>query len=735
MLGAIVAITLSGALLGADEDRPTPLSSNHAAAVAPTAAVCNGLASFCGAVLRIESNSGTIGSVSAGAHYGPAWGIPPTPNDTAGTGWCVDDTHTGFPAGTIVVLPNPGEWRPRDKRVAATLISLYGGDRVLPYQPLAIDADGELTVAHEPAASPTQLRHVAVWLALRSVLPDPAGTPRIDLASARTFADRAGRIPSAIGNAAVPIARRMVAIAAAMTPIGGDPVVTIEAADGELPTGPDSVEEVLVRVTDRAGRPLPHLPVWPDRRTNMRVTPQPPTRSDTTTVTDNASRAGWPSFDTAATRQEVAVTDSEGVARFVVEVDKADRWSASFTTESAPLRLRLFGDDIRAQNNVTLRDHAPRRSSATIDGSALPSVIRVVKTSSDPNFGVAGATFALVDGADLEIGRSTTNAEGTADFRFDGSEHPPPYRLRELVAPTGLVRAEHDIDVTTPDRGISTDADDPTVVRVENHPQLHELVILKRVTGMELVPDDMSGFTFTMSQPGVDSPGVTVTTDADGRTPVQPVAAGTYLVAETGRPDWWPSDQPLPAPLEVAVAIDTNEQIVVEFDNVFPEPVPTTLAAPPPTATATTPPPSTTAAPSTTTIPADRTTVAPSTTVAPTTAPPDTTPPDTTTTVPTSTGTPPTSVAPPSTGTRLPRTGDASWRTWYRTGSLMLLAGSVLYVLPTFGITRRDHSAQRSRRGRTRHAGRIATRYPEGRDRPDEHGRGREPHPTDGPDA
>ena len=144
-------------------------------------------------MLRIESANGTIGSVAAGAHYGPAWGIPPTPNDSTGTGWCVDDTHTGFPAGTIVELPSPVEWRPRQRRIAATIISLYGGDQVLPYQPLPIDRSGELVDADVSSASPTQLRHVAVWLALRSVLVDPAGTPRIDLASATAFSDRAGR--------------------------------------------------------------------------------------------------------------------------------------------------------------------------------------------------------------------------------------------------------------------------------------------------------------------------------------------------------------------------------------------------------------------------------------------------------------------------------------------------------------------------------------------------------------
>ena len=704
-LAAIAAVALAGVLLGADGSRTGPLTAHHAAALAPTPTTCNGRASFCGAVLRIESDSGTIGSVSAGAHYGPAWGIPPTPNDSTGTGWCVDDTHTGFPAGRIVELPNPGEWRPRDKRVAATIISLYGGDRVLPYQPLAIDETGELAAADdEPSASPTQVRHVAVWLALRSVLPDPAGTPRIDLASARTFADAAGRVPSAIGNAAVPIARRLVDVAEAMTPIGGDPVVTVEATDGSLPTAPESPEELLVRVTDRSGRPLPHLPVWPDRRTNVRLAPQPSPDPDTAAVTGNAVLAGWPSFDTAAARHDVAVTDSEGVARFIAEVDDADRWFASFTTESAPLQLRLFGDDLRAQNNVTLRDGRPTLSSASVAGDAHPSVIRVVKTSSDSRFGVVGATFALVDGADLEIGRATTNAEGTADFRFDRSAHPPPYRVRELVAPTGLVPLEGDIEVATPDGVVSTDPDDPTVVSIENHPQLHELVILKRVVGMAAVRDDLTGFTFSIARAGDDAPVATVVTGTDGRTQAQPVTAGAYVITETARPDWWPGEQPLPASLEVTIPLETDELVAVEFDNIFPETPSTTSAAPVPTTTVT--PPSTITTPSSTTTSTSTTSTSTTSTSATSTSMPQATTP----TVPS------TSVVTTPPEPRLPRTGGESWRGWYRAGSLVLLAGSVLYVLPTFGITRNEPPSDRSRRDRLRKAGRGATRHPDGQD-------------------
>ncbi len=694
-LAAIALVTLAGLLVGAEGPPSSPLASRRASAVAPDASVCGGQASFCGAVLRIESDNGTIGSVAAGAHYGPAWGIPPTPNDTTGTGWCVDDTHTGFPAGTIVSLPTPTEWRIRDRRIAATIITLYGGDRVLPYQPFEIDESGELVAAGVTSASPTQLRHVAVWLALRSVLPDPAGTPRIDLASATTFTDRAGRIPSAIGNAAIPIARRMVAIATAMTPIGGDPVVTVEADDGAGPTAPGEPEQLLVRVTDPAGRPLPHLPVWPDRRANLIVTPLPD-EPDPTTAHRNAVLAGWPSFDTVAHRQDAALTDADGIARFTAEVDEADTWSASFTVESATFRLRLFGDDLRAQNNVTLRDDRPTLTSATIDGDARRFYIRVTKTSSDGRIGVAGARFALLDRDGAEIARAETDADGVVDFAFDPTPHPQPYRLRELEAPPGLAPLDTDIEVATPDGSISTDPINPTMVEVENHPALHDLMILKRVLGADSGPDDLTGFEFEVRTSADDSVFATLVTGADGRTPVVAVPAGDYHVAETARPAWWPTDQPFPDPIRVTVPADTDEALVVEFENHHPAPTTTTVppAPTPPVVPTTTTPPTTTTTTLTTTTTTTTTTAPP----APTTIPP--------TTIPLATIPPPPDGEP-----QLPRTGGESWRTGYRVGSLIVLAGSVLYVVPTLGLARPSGRDSRpSRRARARKPGTIATR-------------------------
>ena len=213
----------------------------------------------------------------------------------------------------------------------------------------------------------------------------------------------------------------MVEIAEVTTPIGGNPIVTVEAADGSPPTTPGSPEDLLVRVTDPSGRPLPHLPVWPDRQTNIDLIPQPTSDPDGATVERNAALAGWPSFDTSASREDVALTDSNGIARFTADVDEPGLWSAAFTTQTAVFRLRLLGDDLRAQNNVTLRDDDQRCRPPPSTATHVLAYIRVVKTSSDPNFGVAGARFALLDRDDGEIDRATTGPGGTVDFVVDRS--------------------------------------------------------------------------------------------------------------------------------------------------------------------------------------------------------------------------------------------------------------------------------------------------------------------------
>ena len=168
------------------------------------------------------------------------------------------------------------------------------------------------------------------------------------------------------------------------------------------------------------------------------------------------------------------------------------------------------------------------------------------RPAATPNFGVVGARFALLDGDDGEIRRATTSAGGTVDFRVDRSVHPPPYRIRELAAPAGLVPLEDDIEVAAPDGVVSTDPDGPTVVNMENRTRLHELMILKRVVGATPVPDDLAGFTFAITRPARDDRsrrGHRCGRPHAGRIRCLP---GTTMMTETARPEWWPGDQPLP---------------------------------------------------------------------------------------------------------------------------------------------------------------------------------------------
>jgi len=371
-LAALAACSMVSVPRGGTPINPGPLAPGRVEALAPNTSLCSSKSSFCGAVLRIDSSTGTIGSVAAGAHYGAAWGIPPTPNDSTGIGWCVDDTHTGFPVGPISEQPLPTVWTAYDHRLASTIISLYGGDNVLPYQPLEIDATGEIVGETVTGTSPTRLRHVAVWLALRSVLVDPAGTPRIDLVTAKAFSDRAGRRPSPTGTAAIPLARRMVEVARRVTPQRGDAKPTVQLTADQRAADPGDLIRIPVRVTDGAGRPVAHVPVWPHRSTNAAITPHPSGDRASRQVEKNAVLAGWPSFDTTRNRSGATVTNMDGVAFFDLRVRKSGVWSASFTAETSPTGLLLFGDDINAQNNVTLRGGTGTRAATSVEGETVP---------------------------------------------------------------------------------------------------------------------------------------------------------------------------------------------------------------------------------------------------------------------------------------------------------------------------------------------------------------------------
>ncbi|MGA9277557.1 VaFE repeat-containing surface-anchored protein [Ilumatobacter sp.] len=566
-----VAMGVLVALAAVDSARP----HEPVVALPPTLSACAGNSAFCGAILRIDSDAGTIPSVAAGAHYGPVWGIPQDANNSTGIGWCVDDTHTGYPVAPIEELPLPTAWTTHDMRRAATLITLYGEDTVLPYQPLPVDASGELIGVDAGDFSSTRHRQIAVWFALRSILSDPTGTPRIDLDSATTFSDSGARSPSAAGNSAMKLAQKLVTAADAMTP-AGTLVVTVTVADGTPPTSPGVPDRLRVHVADSDGRPLPNHPVWPTASTNATVTSPNDDPASSSVAFRNAAQRGWPSIDLTRTLGGATVTDDQGDAVFDVEIDAAGPWRVGFETEASPAVVHLFGDDINAQNNITVLDGVVR-ASGSLHGEVEQRFVRVVKTSSDPTFGVEGAEIALIDADGTEVARGTSGSDGIIDFGPLAANHPTPLAVREITAPAGLRPLGTDVEIVTAGP-VSSDPTAPTVVEIGNSPITHELIVQKAIDGSAGFGSDLSGFTFAVTRDVDGADFGAVTTDQTGRTSSVAVPAGDYSIAEVARPARWPGDEPFPDPNHVTVPTDPTTPIVVRFDNALRHPTLSTSA-------------------------------------------------------------------------------------------------------------------------------------------------------------
>lgn len=83
---------------------------------------------------------------------GSLWAMPAQANNSAGVGFCLDDSFGGVPVGTVSELPLPAWWRLAQAE-AAWIVAMYAGDRVAPYQPLAIDGSGELAGWVRPASA------------------------------------------------------------------------------------------------------------------------------------------------------------------------------------------------------------------------------------------------------------------------------------------------------------------------------------------------------------------------------------------------------------------------------------------------------------------------------------------------------------------------------------------------------------------------------------------------------
>jgi hypothetical protein len=77
-----------------------------------------------------------------GAHYGSLWHVPAAANNSSGVGYCVMEDVAG--EGVVSLQPDPAAWDTGEMARAAALMSSFGGDRVVPY---GIDASGPYDVA------------------------------------------------------------------------------------------------------------------------------------------------------------------------------------------------------------------------------------------------------------------------------------------------------------------------------------------------------------------------------------------------------------------------------------------------------------------------------------------------------------------------------------------------------------------------------------------------------------
>ncbi|MEQ1700823.1 MAG: hypothetical protein ABMA25_11985 [Ilumatobacteraceae bacterium] len=276
-------------------------SPPEAEATAPTTALCNSNNAFCGYALHVKNGTTTVlASKAIGAHYGPGWSMPTGPNNSTGIGFCLDDTFGGVPVGPVTELPLPAGWTTQGVRQAAYILTMFAGDRVSPYQPIAIDSSGEF-----PGFT-TRQRYTAVHLALLSVLPNHNNNGTyaalLDPTSMTLFADAAGTSPST-QQAVAPLVQQMVDAANGHHAAGGDVVLTAEE------TSPG----VVTVTATKDGQPVADLPIWPTSTNG--VSYSGPT---TSTAHTNAVTAGWPSLDYSTSRLGAGVTNAAGAATFTV---------------------------------------------------------------------------------------------------------------------------------------------------------------------------------------------------------------------------------------------------------------------------------------------------------------------------------------------------------------------------------------------------------------------------------
>ncbi|MEQ1702066.1 MAG: VaFE repeat-containing surface-anchored protein, partial [Ilumatobacteraceae bacterium] len=359
------------------------ITEETAEATAPSAALCNGNNAFCGYAFHVKNGSTTVlPSKSIGAHYGGGWSIPTSSNNSAGTGFCLNDQFFGVPVGSVVERPLAPGWTTAQMTAAAYILANFAGDRVSPYQPIAIDSSGEF-----PGFT-TRQRYAAVHLALLSVVPNWAGgstySPLIDPATMQLFNDAGGTVPSA-QQVLAPLVQAMVSEANNHHASGSPIVLTAVNTAG------------LVTITaTKDGLPVADMPIWPD--TTIGVTYVGTTTSQAYL---NAQLMGWPALDYSTTRAGAGVTDAAGQARFHLTIT-ALAGGVRFRTEEAPGQLHNYGDGINSQDNLTWLSGDIRRTSVII-GAEPTAFIRTQISNQTPIVGETITDTVILDSLDAGV--------------------------------------------------------------------------------------------------------------------------------------------------------------------------------------------------------------------------------------------------------------------------------------------------------------------------------------------
>lgn len=380
-IGRFAGVTV--ALVAVATIAAPPVTTHVVEATAPSAAVCNGNNAFCGYTLHVKNGTTTVlASKSLGAHYGPGWSIPTSANNSTGTGFCMNDQFTGVPISSVSERPLAPGWTAVQMASAAYILANFAGDRVTPFQSLAIDANGEF-----PGFT-TRQRYTAVHLALLSVMPNWIGgstyAPLVNPATMQLFADAAGTIPSS-QQVLAPLVQSMVATANAHHS-GGSPVVL---------TAMNSAGVVTVTAT-KDGLPVADLPIWPNTTTGVTYT-----GTTTSQAYLNAQLMGWPSLDYATSLTGAGVTDAAGEATFAV-THAALATGLRFTAEESPGQVHNFGDGLNSQDNLTWLAGDIRRTSVVL--AALPTALIATQISDQsPVVGETISDSVLLDALDVGV--------------------------------------------------------------------------------------------------------------------------------------------------------------------------------------------------------------------------------------------------------------------------------------------------------------------------------------------